>query len=131
MSASDRGSAAVLLLAVAVVAAATAVVVGEVGLYLQANTRAATAADAAALAAAPVTFAAFGAPGSPRDEASRFARANGATLVSCSCGVDRSLAAREVEVRVRVDVELWGLGTRSLFANSRAHFDPARLVRPD
>ncbi|MEE8331886.1 MAG: Rv3654c family TadE-like protein [Acidimicrobiia bacterium] len=130
MSASDRGSAAVLLLAIGVVAAGLAVVIGEVGIYLQANARAATAADAAALAAAPVTFAPFGAVGSPRDEARRFATANGARLVSCACRVDRSLAAREVEVRVRVDVDLWGLGRRSLTATSRARFDPSKLVLP-
>jgi len=130
LSASDQGSAAVLVLAVVVVAAGLAVVIGEVGIYLHANARAATAADAASLAAAPVTFAPFGASGSPRDEARRFARANGATLVSCACRVDRSLAAREVEVQVRVDVDLWGLGRRSLTATSRARFDPSKLVLP-
>lgn len=119
-----------LLLAVAVVASGLAVVIGEVGIYLQANARATIAADAAALAAAPVTFAPFGAMGSPRDEARRFSRANGATLVSCLCPVDRSLAPREVEVRVRVDVSLWGVGSRSLLATSRARFDPSRLVMP-
>jgi secretion/DNA translocation related TadE-like protein len=129
-SADDRGSAAVLLLAVVVVVAGLGVVIGGTGVYLRATAQAAIAADAAALAAAPVTFLPFGATGSPRQEAGRFARANGATLLRCACPIDRSFAPREVVVAVRVRVSLLGLGRRSVDATSRARFDPSKLVSP-
>lgn len=129
-SAKERGSAAVLLLGVVVVIAGLGAVIGATGVYLRARAQAAVAADAAALAAAPVTFLPFGATGTPRQEASRFANANGATLVGCVCDIDRSFAPREVVVAVRVWVSLWGLGQRSVDAISRARFDPTALVAP-
>jgi len=89
---------------------------------------AATAADAAALAAAPVTFLPFGASGSPRDEAARFARLNGSELLSCVCIVDRSFANRTVVVRVAVSVRLPFVGDTRVEAVGRAEFVPALLL---
>ncbi len=86
-----------------------------------------TAADAAALAAAPVTFLPFGAAGSAADEAALFARLNGAELLWCVCGVDRSFAARTVEVRVGRRIDLPVLGSTRIEATGRAEFVPARL----
>ncbi len=57
--------------------------------------RAVAAADAAALAAAPVTFRPFGSDGSPAEEAQRFAVENGATLVRCGCPTDPSWSSRD------------------------------------
>ena len=91
---SDGGSAAVVALAVALVVALLGAAVGGVAGYLGARARAALAADAAALAAAPVTFRSYGARQSPAAEAARFAAANGARLLRCACPVNRSWRSR-------------------------------------
>ena len=106
------------------------VAVGSVGGALGAYTKAAGAADAAALAAAPVTFRPFGASGTPAQEAAVFAQANGATLVSCTCLVDRSWNTRTVMVTVVRTVSVPGLGTVAVRATSRATFEPAALLNP-
>ena len=87
-----------------------------------------TAADAAALAAAPVTFSGFGSAGTPYEEAMRFAAANGASVVACNCAVDRSWSGRVVVVTVTVPVELRLLGTYQLRATAAAEFQPVDLV---
>lgn len=102
--------------------------VGIVGAVASAYATAASAADAAALASAPVTFLPFGATGTPQQEASRFARANEATLVSCSCPVDPSWSKRTVSVRVMRTITLPIVGQLRIMATSRADFDPTRLV---
>lgn len=124
----DEGSAAlavvggiglVLLLVIWLVAMATA---------MRAKLDATTAADAAALAAAPVTFLPFGATGSPADEAARFARLNGADLVWCRCSPDRSFEPRTVVVRVARSFGLPVLGEVRVEATGRAEFLPAMLL---
>jgi hypothetical protein len=102
--------------------------VGLVGAAAATYAIAASAADAAALASAPVTFRPFGATGSPRDEAARFARANGARLVRCVCPIDRSWAARTVSITVSRDITLPVIGELSVTAASRAVFDPSALL---
>ena len=124
----ERGSAAVLLLAVAGLVIVLTIGVADVGLALAARLQAAAAADAAALAAAPVTFRPFGAKGSPAFEAGRLAAANGAVLASCRCPIDRSWRSRVVEVAVERRVSLLGLGSIIVKASSRAEFAPARLL---
>jgi hypothetical protein len=89
--------------------------------------RAGAAADAAALAAAPVTFLPFGAAAGPAEEAARFAGANGSELLWCRCPIDRSFAARTVEVMVGLRVEFPVLGRRMVTAVGRAEFVPALL----
>ena len=100
----------------------------DVGRYLAASSRAATAADAAALAAAPVTFRPFGARGSPVAEAARLASANGTRLVWCACSVDPGFATREVEVVVTARVDLVLFGSRRVRASSRAEFNPTAVL---
>ena len=95
---------------------------------MRANLDATTAADSAALAAAPVTFLPFGAEGSPADEAARFARLNGAQLVWCRCPPDQSFESRTVEVRVTKSVDLPVLGLIQVEATGRAEFVPAALL---
>lgn len=125
---SERGAATPFLLAVAGVVLLLAIAIADVGIVLASRLQAAAAADAAALAAAPVTFFPFGARGSPTAEAGIFAAANGARLVSCSCAIDRSWELRIVTVRVARSTHLIGFGTVEVQAASRAEFDPIRLL---
>ena len=125
---SERGSAAVLLLAVAGLVIVLTIGVADVGLALAGRLQAAAAADAAALAAAPVTFRPFGAEGSPASEAGRLAAANGSVLTSCRCPIDRSWRRRVVKVDVERRVALLGFGAITVRASSRAEFAPALLL---
>ena len=124
----DRGAAGIATAAVAGLVLLFTVALVVIAGAQVARLRATTAADAAALAAAPVTFLPFGAAGSPADEAARFARLNGAALVSCDCPVDRSFAVRSVTVRVRVTVEVPLVGGIEAEATGRAEFAPAALL---
>ena len=105
-----------------------AVGLASIGTYLDARIRAMAAADAAALAAAPVTFLPFGAEGTPAEEAARFARLNGFDMVACDCPVDRTLEPRTVTVEVARAVHIWPIGGVEVSAISRAEFVPARLL---
>jgi secretion/DNA translocation related TadE-like protein len=124
----DRGWAAVLLLGVVAVVLLLAGVLGAVGAYLRARVEAVAAADAAALAAAPVTFLPFGANGTPAEEAERFAAANGARLLWCACPVDPSWEPRTVTVQVAREIRLWPAGSLTVTAMGRAEFLPALLL---
>lgn len=124
----EAGSAALLLLAVAGFVVIVTIGVADVGLALAGRLQAATAADAAALAAAPVTFRPFGAAGSPATEAGRLASANGAVLADCRCPIDRSWRPRVVEVAVERRVELLGIGAITVRVSSRAEFTPELLL---
>ena len=84
------------MLAVAGLVLLLVVGIADAGLILAGRHRAAAAADAAALAAAPVTFRPFGAAGTPTQEAARFAAMNGASIVTCRCSADGSWRARTV-----------------------------------
>lgn len=120
-----------VLVAVVGVGLLFAAVVGSVGAYVRVRAEASAAADAAALAAAPVTFLPFGATGSPADEARRFAAANGAALVSCSCPLDPSWEPRVVEVTVSKAVSLWPVGSLTVHASGKAEFVPVMLLIAD
>lgn len=123
----ERGSAVMALLGVALLVALLAALLVDVGRVLAARSQVAAAADAAALAAAPVTFRPFGASGTPAQEAARFAAANGARLVRCQCPVDTTWNDREVEVVVEATAALSLLGAVTLQASSRAEFIPTNL----
>lgn len=125
---SSQGAATPLLLAVAAFVALLAVGIGDVALLIGAQLQAAAAADAAALAAAPVTFDAFGARAGPAAEARRFAEANGARLLRCRCPVDRSWEPRTVVVEVARSVSVPGWGRVTVRAVSTAEFEPSRLL---
>jgi secretion/DNA translocation related TadE-like protein len=124
----EHGSAGLTLIGVAAVVLLLVAALGSVGAYLNARVQVSAAADAAALAAAPVTFLPFGAPGGPAEEAARFAALNGAELVECTCPVDRSWEARTVTVEVAREVGLGPFGTVRVTARSRAEFVPALLL---
>ena len=124
---SERGAASIVMLAVAVVVVVLGLLVADLSIYLGARAKAQVAADAAALAAAPVTFRPFGAAGSAADEARRFAMGNGGTLVECRCPPDLSWRSRTVVVLVSVPADLALLGSTEARAWSSADFDPTRL----
>jgi len=100
----------------------------DVAQLVVARTRAATAADAAALAAAPVTFRGFGTGATPEGEAARFAALNGADLVECRCPIDRSWSRRTVTVAVSHEVVLRLLGRHMVTAAAAAEFVPVELM---
>ena len=127
---SERGSASLALMGVAGLVLVLAVGLVAVGNLLRARVEAGTAADAAALAAAPVTFLPFGARGTPSEEAARFAALNGARIISCSCPVDHSWEPRTVEVRTERVVAIWPLGVFRVQGVGRAEFVPALLLDP-
>jgi len=125
----ERGSVGLGLAAVGMAVLLVAAV-GSVGSGVTAYAKAAAGADAAALAAAPVTFRPFGATGSPRSEAAGFAAANGSRLVRCRCPVNRSWVSRSVEVTVVRTLSILGIGEVTVRASSRATFDPSKLLDP-
>jgi len=118
----------VVLLAVAVVTLLLSLAVVAAGQYLAGYARAQAAADAAALAAAPVTFSPFGATGSAHREAAIFASANDGVLLGCRCPPDPSWDPRTVVVRVRHSFQVVLFGVQEVEAVSRAEFVPARLL---
>lgn len=111
---------------VAVIGVLIAVAGGLVGIgrLAAAHTQATVAADAAALAAAPLTFLG----GDAYAEAEAFAAANGARLSACRCGSDGSFRARVVTVEVAMSVDLGLLGSHTVRARSAAEFDPMNLL---
>ena len=124
----DRGSAtlaAVGVLALALVLAAGVTAIGQMSI---ARNRVTAAAEAGALAAAPVTFRPFGATGSATDEAARLVRANGARLLRCDCRPDRAYNPRTVAVTATVTVDVLGLWEMSMEATAAAEFRPVALL---
>lgn len=102
--------------------------VALVGAGFAAHVSAQNAADAAALAAAPVTFRDFGAVAGPGAEAARLAAANGAVLTRCRCPIDRSWNARTVTVDVERVLRLPIIGIVTVSAVSRATFEPTAML---
>ena len=124
----DRGSVTVFAIGAIVLALVLMVGATAVGQVLVARNRVIAAAEAGALAAAPVTFRPFGATGSAIDEAARLVRSNGATLVRCDCPPDRRYGPRTVVVTARDDVDVLGLREMSVEATAAAEFRPVALL---
>ena len=124
----EGGSAAVLMTAVVAVVLMVALLIADAGLYLAGRAKASAAADAAALAAAPLTFHGFGSSVPAADEAGRFASAYGMAVMSCVCAVDESWAPRTATVVVAGPVDLIVFGRRQVSARASAEFDPTSLV---
>ena len=108
----------------------TATVVGVAQIVI-AGSRVMTAAEAGALAAAPVTFRPFGAAGSATSEAASLVEGNGAEMVSCSCPPDPRYGPRTAIVTARVTVAILGLRRFTLEATAGAEFRPTALLHPD
>ena len=124
----DRGSISIVVTGVVAVGLVLVMALVAASQLLAGRVRAVNAADAAALAAAPVTFRPFGSDGDPRAEAARFAEANGATLVSCDCPLRSSYSPRTVAVVVRVRVDVLGFRSVHIYATGAAEFRPILLL---
>ena len=127
---SERGSVSVLVVTVLTLGFLLAVAVTGIGQVLVARERLITAAEAGALAAAPVTFRPFGASGSPGAEADRLVRSNGAELVRCYCSYDPQYNSRTVTVTARLAVTVLGLREIDLEYTAAAEFRPVDLFAP-
>lgn len=97
----------------------------DLGMFLVARSRAQTAADAAALAAAGEQVG----KGEPAEAATRFAASNGATLDSCDCPRGGLDAVVKVSIPVRF-VLLKALGVGEVGARARAEVDLERIRNP-
>ena len=92
----------------------------DLGIFLLARTKAQTAADAAALAAAADLLP--GPKSRPETEARRFASLNGARLIACDCQPGGTDATVEVSLSVRY-VILRAAGRREVLGRARAELD--------
>jgi secretion/DNA translocation related TadE-like protein len=92
----ERGSVSVVAAAVPLMVAVLVLAAADLWRVMGAAAHAQTAADAAALAAAQEQVAPAGSD--PARAAASYARANGATLVSCSCPPDGSRVSVTVAV---------------------------------
>lgn len=115
----ERGSASLLAVTVSMVVVVASLAAADFARLVDVRLRALAAADAAALAAAPLTMT-----GNPVAEAERFAELNQARLVSCECPVDPSPVARWVTVVVEIPVDTWIIPARMVTAVASAEFDP-------
>jgi len=123
----ESGAVGLMAAALTALAVVLALLVVDVARVVALRAQVTTAADAAALAAAPVTFSPFGTSGDPVREAAEVASANGARLVECSCPIDRSWGSRTVTVTVVVRASLALLRDSELTARSSAEFRPVAL----
>ncbi|HEX2054303.1 MAG TPA: Rv3654c family TadE-like protein [Actinomycetota bacterium] len=113
----DRGNAAIALVGGVAMVMVFALGVTDLAVYFLARTRAQTAADSAALAAAAELIPGLGAE--PEAKAREFANANGARLLRCTCELGSDVA--EVSVAVPVPRSLLGLSNfGEVNARSRA-----------
>jgi secretion/DNA translocation related TadE-like protein len=115
----ERGSVSVVLAAGVLVVLVLTMGVADVGTVLIARSRARTAADAAALAAADELALPTGLD--PAALAAEYAARNGATLTACGCDVGTFEA--DVVVTVHVDELLLFPGARDAVARARAVVD--------
>jgi secretion/DNA translocation related TadE-like protein len=115
----ERGSVSVVLAAGVLVVLVLTMGVADVGRVLIARSRARTAADAAALAAADELALPTGLD--PATLAAEYAARNGAILTACRCDVGTFEA--DVAVTVHVDGFLLFPGARDAVARARAVVD--------
>lgn len=126
----DRGSISILAAAGLGLTVLLGITAMGVASLVLARTMAQTAADAAALAAAPVTFDSFGTERSPTAEAAYFAEANGAVLVECQCEPDAVWRLRVATVKVAVAVPWIPPPLQAVTATASAEFDPTVWLTP-
>lgn len=119
MKGSERGSAALTVIAGVGLAGLLLTAAADLGLFLLARSKAQTAADAAALAAAGTMIP--GSLGEAGSEAERFAHANGARLLACDCPPRGSEAVVRVQVPVRF--LLLRSGARYVTASARSEVE--------
>ena len=119
----EGGGATILVIALCAFVATVGVGTASIGALFDAREQAATAAEAAALAAAVATYPPTGA-GSPQKLAAEYAALNGARMVSCWCDVDSTLQARVVAITVSLTADVPLFGEVLVGKTARAEFDP-------
>lgn len=124
----ERGSVSVVVAVIVPGLIIASMAIAALGQVIGGFERAASAAEAAALAAAPVTFRPFGTDTSPSQEAARVASANGGVLTDCSCPKDATWATRIVRVEVQVEVDVILFGPVTVTRHASAEFAPAKLL---
>jgi len=125
---SERGSVSVIVAVIVPGLVIAGMGIAALGQVIVGFERAVSAAEAAALAAAPVTFRSFGTDGTASEEAARVAAANGGVLADCSCPQDGTWATRIVRVEVRMEVDVIIFGPITLTRQARAEFSPTKLL---
>lgn len=120
----ERGLATILALALVLVVLGAGLALLAAVQLVTARARAVTAADAAALAAAPATFPPLLSEAAPDQLASELAAANGARVLRCQCPVVESFDPRTVEVEVAVATRIVVVGEVEIRAVSRAEYVP-------
>ncbi len=120
---SEQGASTILMVLVVVIVGVAGIASASLGMLYVGREKAATAAEAGALAAAVATYPPA-ASDSPQQAASRLAESNGAQLESCACPVDSSLRPRRVEVVTSVSIDVPLFGSMKLGARAGAEFDP-------
>lgn len=116
----ERGSVSIVVVAMAAVIVVLGLGAADVARVFAAASRAQTAADAAALAAAQEQ-ALPGGSSTPSEVAASYAAANGAGLDSCAC--DPGTFAAAVEVRVPVGTLFLAPDDLTVVASARAVVD--------
>jgi secretion/DNA translocation related TadE-like protein len=120
----ERGSATIVAAGLLAVTMAVGLGLLAAVQLVTARALAVTAADAAALAAAPMTFPPLASGTTPVAGARSLAAANHARLIRCVCPIIESFEPRSVEVVVEVPVRLVVFGRVLVRAASRAEFVP-------
>lgn len=119
----ERGAGTILMIGLCALVAAVGVATTALGVLFDAREKAATAAEAAALAAAVATYPPAGVE-DPDGLAAEYASRNGARVVSCSCRVDPTLRPRVVAVTVALKAEVPIFGEVLVGKTARAEFEP-------
>ena len=125
---SERGSVTVAAVGALTLGFLLVVGLAGIGQLFIARSKVVAAAEAGALAAAPVTFRPFGASGSATAEAAKLVRANGAELTRCSCTHDPGYDPRTAIVTARMTVAVLGFREVTLEATAAAEFRPVALL---
>jgi secretion/DNA translocation related TadE-like protein len=126
----ERGNASISLLGLVAVVTVLILGLGDLAVFLLARSKAQTAADAAALAAAAELLPGpgVGGRGGSTLEARRFAEANGATLLECICRDPADAAMVRVSVPARFAV-LRAVGADRVIGRAKAEVDLNGLTR--
>lgn len=126
----EEGFASAITLSLLALAGLLCLAVADAANVLVSRSRAQTAADAAALAAAVAQWPFLSRDEPPEEAAARVAEQNGAVLESCDCPLRGQRAVVTVSVGTRI--RMLGVAPHRVDARAESAFDPDRLFeRPD
>jgi secretion/DNA translocation related TadE-like protein len=124
----DRGFATPIMLALLLLAALLCLATADAANVLVARTRAQSAADAAALAAAAAQWPFLSKDETPEDAAQAVAEQNGAVLESCDCPLRGARAT--VEVSIDTHIRMLGVAPPRVTAKAQSRIDLDRVFAP-